>query len=76
MTKLTGVVRREVTGEDGRAYIITLTAEGLMLREKGRRTVYGPLAYPFLHYTAVARTVAAERTSTARRKHVSRNLLG
>lgn len=75
MTKLTGVVKRSVTGPNGEEFIITLTAEGIVIREKGRRTTYGPLAYSFLHYTAVARTVAAERITTARRKQVSRSLI-
>lgn len=73
-TKLSGVLKRVVTGEDGKEYIITLTAEGIVMREKGRRIQFGPLGYPFLHYTAAARTVVAERTST-RRKNVSRSLI-
>lgn len=75
MTKLSGVVRRVVTDEAGKEYILTLTAEGIVMREKGRRTQFGPLSYSWLHFTAVARTVASERTNTARRKQVSRSLI-
>lgn len=75
MTKLSGIVRREVTGPGGESFVITLTADGIMMREKGRRTAFGPLAYSFLHYTAVARTVIADRTKSTRAKRVSRSLI-
>jgi hypothetical protein len=75
MTKLAGVLKREVTGMDGKTYIITLTAEGVMMREKNRRTQYGPLDYSFLHFKAAAQTVEAERVRSARRKNVSRSLI-
>lgn len=77
MTKLDGVVRREVTGEDGKQYIITLTADGIMMREKGRRTAFGPLSYSYLHTHAAIKTVNAQRAaSTAPRKRkVSRSLI-
>jgi hypothetical protein len=75
MTKLAGVLKREVTGMDGKTYIITLTAEGVMMREKNRRTQYGPLDYSFLHFKAAAQTVEADRVRSARSKRVSRSLI-
>lgn len=75
MTKLSGIVRREVVGEDGKLYVITLTAEGITMREKGRRTTFGPLSYAWLHFRAVSGQVEAERRSIGRAKRVSRNLL-
>lgn len=74
MTKLTGVLRREVTGMDGKTYIITLTAEGIVMREKSRRTQYGPLDYGHLHFRAAAQTVEAERVRNVR-KRVTRSLI-
>lgn len=73
MTKLSGVVKREVVDATGAAFILTLTADGVMMREKGRRTQYGPLPYSWLHFTAVARTVDSERRNTKRK--VSRSLI-
>lgn len=73
-TKLSGVLKREVAGMDGKTYIITLTAEGVMMREKNRRTQYGPLDYSFLHFKAAAQTVEAERVRSSRRR-VSRSLI-
>jgi hypothetical protein len=61
VTRLSGVLRREVTGEDGKSYMITLTAEGITMREKGRRTTFGPLSYSWLHFRAVSGTVEAKR---------------
>lgn len=75
MTKLSGILRREVTGMDGKAYILTLTADGVMIREKNSRTTFGPLDYSFLHYRAAAQTVEADRVRSARSKRVSRSLI-
>lgn len=77
MTKLSGVVKRAVTSPSGEEFIITLTADGIMMREKGRRVQFGPLPYSWLHFTAAARTVAAERNAdrTSRKRKVSRSLI-
>lgn len=84
MTKLSGTLTRRVsvvigTNTDGTPitfdYIVTLTADGVMMREAGRRQTFGPLTYGYLHQTAAAKTVAAERTNTARRKRISRSLI-
>jgi hypothetical protein len=49
-TKLLKPVVRE---EPRNGYIVILAPEGLYLREKGRRTMYGPLAYARLYLQAV-----------------------
>ncbi len=67
-TKLTRNVTRIVpTRRDG-DLVITLTSEGLMVREKGRRISYGPIAYGKLlldgarmHIEAIKRAKAEAR---------------
>jgi Lon protease-like protein len=49
MTRLTKVVRRIVRAGDGRELVVTLGADGVRVRELGRRTEYGPLSYAWLH---------------------------
>jgi ribosomal protein L27 len=43
-TKLTKPVSREIDG-----LIVTLTAGGIVTREKGTRTAYGPVGYRRIH---------------------------
>jgi hypothetical protein len=50
MTRLTRNVKREVAGSlTGERLIVMLTADGVTIREKGRRTSYGPLPYGWLY---------------------------
>lgn len=65
-------VRREVAGKR-RDLVVQLTAEGMMIREKGRRTWYGPLEYDWLLQKgaeALANQVRREKLAArkARRK--------
>jgi hypothetical protein len=54
MTRLTKAVKREVAAEASRwskdvVMVVSLTPAGVTLREKGRRTTYGPLPYSWLY---------------------------
>jgi hypothetical protein len=71
MTTLTKPVSRLDARND---LIITLAPEGIYVREKGRRTTYGPLAYGALKLRCAM--VNAEATRAARKpRRVTRNLL-
>lgn len=68
-TKLTKPVSREVEG-----VIISLTSSGIYLREKGRRTTYGPLPLAWLLQKAAQ--MEANATMQARKsRRVTRGLL-
>lgn len=70
-TKLTKPVSRLDERDN---LIITLAPEGVYVREKGKRTSYGPLAYGALKLRCAM--VNAEATRQSRRtRRVSRNLL-
>jgi len=75
-TKLSSKVVREVESKDGRTFIVTLSPEGLYMREKRRRGDFGPLDYGYLYLKAG--TLAAVEKMTEKRsrpKKVSRGLL-
>jgi len=42
-------VKREVSSDRTVELIVSLTPAGITTREKGRRTVYGPVPYGHLH---------------------------
>jgi hypothetical protein len=70
-TKLTKPVSRLDERDN---LIITLAPEGVYVREKGRRTSYGPLSYGALKLRCAM--VNAEATRKERKtRRVSRNLL-
>ena len=56
MTKLTKPVRRQIEQAD---VVVTLAPEGIYVRQRGKRTTYGPLAYGRL-YTQLGRERADE----------------
>lgn len=75
MTRLAKEVRREIESS-GQALIVSLTPEGLMLREKGRRKSFGPLPYGWLYLQAAkleADSLRAQRRH--RRARAKRGLL-
>jgi hypothetical protein len=78
-TRLTKAVKREVSTRRSGDLIITLTTSGIVLREKGRRKVYGPVDYGLVFLTAVKQAIkereqekaalkAARKTTTKRRR--------
>lgn len=70
MTRLTRNVKREVAGSYHEKLIVTLTADGVAIREKGRRTTYGPLPYPWLYLQgAKQRADEVMKARKAARKH-------
>lgn len=72
-TRLTKAVKRVVSTREGQDLVLTLSQAGVFVREKGRRTEYGPVPYGAILMRA-AQLTAHEETSR-RRKKVSRNLL-
>lgn len=60
-TPLRKAVRREVQSARHGALVVTAAAEGLYVREKGRRTTYGPLAWGQLFQLGVQASVAEQR---------------
>ena len=64
-TKLTTPVVREDTRDH---YIITVAPEGLYLREKGRRTTYGPLTYGRLYLQAVRAEIERRKVEKKRQR--------
>lgn len=70
LTKLTKPVRREVETPAGRTLIVTLTPEGVLYREKRRRTSY--LLPHGLAFIDAVRLKAAEKVV---RRRVRRGLL-
>lgn len=75
-TKLKGnaSITREVTGNDGVVYLITLREDGVYMREKRHRGEFGPLSYGYV-YLQLGKQAAIERISTPKQRKVSRGLL-
>ena len=66
MTKLTKTVRREVQLALTEPGVIELTREGIYIREKGRRTKYGPITYS--HVFMLGARMKAEENIRERRE--------
>ena len=64
-TKLTRPVTRVVDTRRSGEIVVTMTPAGLMFREKGRRTTYGPLDTGALYVLAVRQHVEAEKRAKA-----------
>ncbi len=69
--KLPHPVRR-LTEDD---LVVSLTPEGVTIREKGRRTVYGPLPYGWLRLKAAERMAEQRRAERAKKRKVKRGLM-
>lgn len=79
-TKLTKPVRRETdVTHDGRPIIVAMSSEGIVLREKGRRTTYTlPYRYAFVQAArlhADAKLAAKRAARGAKPRRVRRSLL-
>jgi hypothetical protein len=82
-TKVThSTVTREVPSlTSDKEYIATMTPAGILIREKGRRTSYGPLSWDLIFLKAAQASVLGgsggnnEDDKPKRRKRVSRSLL-
>lgn len=70
------VPAQTVTREIGK-YLVTLTVEGLVIREKGRRLDVGPLSYEILYTDALQRQAGLSpiKARTGSTRKVSRGLL-
>ena len=70
------VPAQSVTREIGK-YLVTLTIEGVVIREKGRRLDVGPLSYEILYTDALQRKAGLSpiKARTGSIKKVSRGLL-
>lgn len=74
-TKLKGSVDRLIETADG-AYIVRMTSAGLMMREPGKRTWYGPMSWGGLFVRGAQQKANDNARERARPRRVSRNLLG
>lgn len=71
-TRLTRNVTRVVpTRRDG-DLVVTLTNEGVMVREKGRRTTYGPIPYGKLLIAGARDFVAAQKAAKVAARQAAR----
>ena len=62
-------VRRVVPTEKSGELVVWLTPEGLRLREKGRRTWFGPISFGQLYLELVRREIEArKRARRAKRR--------
>lgn len=66
---------REVNGGRFGRLVIELTPAGLISREKGRRTRYGPVSFEQLHVYLAELHARQERAEKRRTSRVSRGLL-
>jgi hypothetical protein len=64
-TRLQRPVRRVVRTRRHGELVVTLTAEGVMVRELGRRTTYGPLDYGLLLLQGARQFVAEQKAAKA-----------
>lgn len=60
-------VAREVRTPDGRELILTLAPSGVLVREKGRRTTYGPISY------GAILSLGAKQEAEARRREAAKD---
>ena len=68
-------VKREVETASGTTLVVSFTPAGVTTREKGRRTVYGPIPYGKLHLLG-AQMKADEHYWRAAKKKLRRELRG
>lgn len=83
-TILSKPVAREVVS-GGKWYVVTMTHAGITIREKGKRTTFGPVSWGLIFVQGAKFAAAAhihereqkreERGGRKRRHHVSRGLL-
>lgn len=71
-TKLTKPVHRLDERDN---LIVTLAPDGVYVREKGKRTRFGPLSYKALYLRCAQVNAEAIRKARKNRKRVSRGLL-
>jgi hypothetical protein len=64
-TRLERPLRRVVRTRRHGELVLTLTAEGLLVRELGRRTTYGPLDYGALLLQGARQYVADQKAAKA-----------
>ena len=74
-TKLKGdaSLSREVIGNDGKSYRITLKEDGVYMREKGRRGDFGPLSYGYV-YLQLGKQAAIEHMGKAKEPRAVRRI--
>lgn len=77
-SKIKGLLEREVVTVDGKVLVASLTSEGVYMREKGRRTKYGPVGWGYIFHRGAEMAAIREREERTTRKVVrkmSRGLL-
>lgn len=72
-------VLREVRGPDGTTLVVILAPAGLLIREKGKRTTYGPISYGALFSIGAKQEAEAARreaeAESERPRKVKRGLI-
>ena len=71
-TRLTKPVKRVVPSRTHGALVLTLTVEGVMVREQGRRLTYGPIPYGKLLQDGARMYIEAEKRRKAELKKARR----
>lgn len=81
-TRLTKSVSREAVVESTSGlqpddkYIVVMAPEGLYIREKGKRTTFGPMGYGYLYHRAAMLTADRARAEKpSRRRRMKRSLI-
>lgn len=75
MTPLTDSLTREVVLHDGKARVVRIAPEGVYIREKGKRTEYGPVAWTWIELQGAKQAANAamqERAATRAARRASR----
>ena len=69
-------VKREVETASGTTLVVSFTPAGVTTREKGRRTVYGPIPYGKLHLLGAQMKADEAKRERAAKKKLRRELRG
>jgi hypothetical protein len=72
-TRLRSNVAREVRSPDGREMIVILAPSGVLIREKGKRTTYGPISYGAVFSLGAKQEAEAQRRE--RKPRVRRSVI-
>ena len=72
MTRLTRKLRREVSDLRRGDLVITLAEEGIFMRQKGKRTTYGPISYGLVMLQGEKMAAEALRRERAEKKKLRR----
>lgn len=72
MTHLTKPVRRETYAPKWGNLMVTMTAAGIEIREKGKRTTYGPVSWGTIMQKGAELKAAETRLARASKRNTSK----